>query len=267
MYESMQPQRACTPGERIRRKEESGKGVKSVAGLLVTSPRDIASAISGGEAKPLHHVKVARHRRGDRGEPWCATPPRGLAYTTVIPCHFPGGAGEIRGVPTQQGKAYTEVIPLPARGVGIGWGGSPKEDPGGRRPGGWRLGLGGEEAPKRTRGAGAPGGGGWDWVGRKPQRGPGGEPRGGGHHGFKKEVENGDTPLKKQKPSGAPPLPRRDGRQRPRSGSMVNDHLHKTSSSSAFSIAPSSIAALAPALPSSSCSFAFVAFPPFLIRA
>ena len=67
--------------------------------------------------------------------------------------------------------------------------------------------------------------------------------------------------------SGAPPLPRRDGRQRPRSGSMVNDHLHKTSSSSAFNIAPSSIAALAPALPSSSCSFAFVAFPPFLIRA
>ena len=180
MYESMQPQRACTPGERIRRQEESGKGVKSVAGLLVTSPRDIASAISGGEAKPLHHVKVARHRRGDRGEPWCATPPRGLAYTTVIPCHFPGGAGEIRGVPTQQGKAYTEVIPLPARGVGIGWGGSPKEDPGGRRPGGWRLGLGGEEAPKRTRGAGAPGGGGWDWVGRKPQRGPGGGPRKGG---------------------------------------------------------------------------------------
>ena len=143
----------------MRREEESGKGVRSVAGLLVTSPRDIASAISGGEAKPLHHVKVARHRRGDRGEPWCATPPRGLAYTTVIPCHFPGGAGEIRGVPTQQGKAYTEVIPLPARGVGIGWGGSPKEDPGGRRPGG----------------------GGWDWVGRKPQRGPeGGSPGEGG---------------------------------------------------------------------------------------
>ena len=147
MYESMQPQRACTPGERIRRQEESGKGVKSVAGLLVTSPRDIASAISGGEAKPLHHVKVARHRRGDRGEPWCATPPRGLAYTTVIPCHFPGGAGEIRGVPTQQGKAYTEVIPLPARGVGIGWGGSPK-DPGGRRPGGLREG-GGERSGRR----------------------------------------------------------------------------------------------------------------------
>ena len=136
MYESVQPQRACTPGERIRRQEESGKGVKSVAGLLVTSPRDIASAISGGEAKPLHHVKVARHRRGDRGEPWCATPPRGLAYTTVIPCHFPGGAGEIQheSHPTK-GLGLNAVIPLPARGVGIGWGGS----------------------PKRTRGAGAPG--------------------------------------------------------------------------------------------------------------
>ena len=64
MYESMQPKGACTPGESIRREEESGKGVRSVAGLLVTSPRDIAPAISRGEAKPLHHVKVAPHRRG-----------------------------------------------------------------------------------------------------------------------------------------------------------------------------------------------------------
>ena len=78
--------------------------------------------------------------------------------------------------------------------------------------------MGGEEAPKRTRG-GIPGGG-------------GGSPR------LQKEVENGDTPLKRQKPSGAPPLPRRDGRQRPRSGSMVNDHLHKTSSSAHSPLAP-----------------------------
>ena len=73
----------------MRREEESGKGVRSVAGLLVTSPRDIASAISGGEAKPLHHVKVARHRRGDRGEPWCSHPSEGLGLHLGHPLPLP----------------------------------------------------------------------------------------------------------------------------------------------------------------------------------
>ena len=77
------------------KKEEIRESIAN-AGLLVTPPHGVASATPRGEAKPLHHVKVARHRRGDRGEPWCATPPRGLAYTTVIPCHFPSGAGEIQ---------------------------------------------------------------------------------------------------------------------------------------------------------------------------
>ena len=79
--ESMQPCRQARQKKKVRREEESRKEVKSVAGLLVTSPRDIASAISGGEAKPLHHVKVARHRRGDRGEPWCKPPLRRAGLT------------------------------------------------------------------------------------------------------------------------------------------------------------------------------------------
>ena len=69
--------------------------------------------------------------------------------------------------------------------------------------------MGGEEAPKGTRGAGAPGGGDWDWVGRKPQRGPGGQaPRGVevgiGWGGSPKEDPGGDpggevtTALKKK---------------------------------------------------------------------
>ena len=88
MYESMQPKGACTPGESIRREEESGKGVRRVAGLLVTSPREIASAISRGEAKPLHHVKVARHRRGTKGSavgPPPALAPRARAHPSVTP--------------------------------------------------------------------------------------------------------------------------------------------------------------------------------------
>ena len=89
-----------------------------MAGLLVTSPRNIASAISRGEAKPLHLVKVARHRRGDRGEPWCTTPPRGLANTTVIPCHFLNRKGK---------------IPSPPRGLGLGGEEAPRR-PGGQVP-------------------------------------------------------------------------------------------------------------------------------------
>ena len=87
-----------------------------------------------------------------------ATPPKGWAYTSVIPCHFPSGAGEIQreSHPTE-GLGLNAVIPLPARGVGIGWGGT----------------------PKRTRGAGAPGGGGWDWVGGYPKEDPGGRSPGG----------------------------------------------------------------------------------------
>ena len=71
------------PGE-----EENSKKVKSVAGLLVTPPPDIASAISRGEAKPLHHVKVARHRRGKKGSavgPPPALAPRARAHPSVTP--------------------------------------------------------------------------------------------------------------------------------------------------------------------------------------
>ena len=118
-----------------------------VAGLLVTSPRDIAEAIWRGEAKPLHHVKVARHRKGWEGE--CRRPsPRPGPQGQGPPIGNPPPTCDLRHKlvgdqwgPRGGGGPRRAALPVP--GVGIGWGGSPEEDPGGRNPGGWRLGLGG----------------------------------------------------------------------------------------------------------------------------
>ena len=41
-----------------------------IAGLLVTPSRKNATANLRKGAKPLRHVKAARHRRGGKGEPW-----------------------------------------------------------------------------------------------------------------------------------------------------------------------------------------------------
>ena len=159
------------PGE-----EENSKKVKSVAGLLVT-PRPISPLrYRAGRLSPSTTSRWPGIGGGTGESRGVATPPKG-AYTSVIPCHFPSGAGEIQreSHPTE-GLGLNAVIPLPARGVGIGWGGT----------------------PKRTRGAGAPGGGGWDWV--VPQ----------------KRTRGAGAPEGCKNRSGAPPLPRPSGRQRPR---------------------------------------------------
>ena len=44
--------------------------VLEIAGLLVTPSRKNATANLRKGAKPLRHVKAARHRRGGKGEPW-----------------------------------------------------------------------------------------------------------------------------------------------------------------------------------------------------
>ena len=81
--ESMQPCRQArqkkTLGERkkVVRKENLSPGS--------WSPH---RAISRGEAKPLHHVKVARHRRGKKGSavgPPPALAPRARAHPSVTP--------------------------------------------------------------------------------------------------------------------------------------------------------------------------------------
>ena len=74
---------ASTPEENIRREEESRKKENLSPGSW-SPPR----AISRGEAKPLHHVKVARHRRGKKGSavgPPPALAPRAMAHPSVTP--------------------------------------------------------------------------------------------------------------------------------------------------------------------------------------
>ena len=48
--------------------------VLEIAGLLVTPSRKNATANLRKGAKPLRHVKAARHRRGGKGEPGARAP-------------------------------------------------------------------------------------------------------------------------------------------------------------------------------------------------
>ena len=108
----------------------------------------------------------------------------------------------------------------------MGGAGNTRRTRGAGNPGGWRLGLGGAGNTRRTRGAGAPGGGGWDWVRGYPKEDPGGRSPGGlGGEGEK--GGNGYAILKSmcKKLSGAPPLPRYDGHQRPTQWGKRLDHL------------------------------------------
>ena len=62
--------------------------VLEIAGLLVTPSRKNATANLRKGAKPLRHVKAARHRRGGKGSavgPPPALAPRARAHPSVTP--------------------------------------------------------------------------------------------------------------------------------------------------------------------------------------